>query len=334
MKATTDYERSHITDGVPLAIPAIRSLLKDMNKYLPGPVLKLWMEQTAPYLRFKDFITSSEFLFLVANCKSRTEAVAALPYGKVSVTPEPTGTYEIDEIVKYPGHPDQLLESMAEKYIVLDRTVFTGNTEKRLEKRSVSSHSKVRHAGDVPSLESFRKAISNTEQMAKIHRVIEDCQQKLNAAKLGGRLTFEEKHSDARTHEKPQRVKSAGMRKQNLSFLDTSSVMDTRKSVLDSSKCTGYIPPHVLFPKRPKFHKVIRRRKTSSPTASLKSPTRTWSLSRASGKWLCTSTGSFELKRTDTLDTSATTTNLSGRKKPSRRFSNTKSSTRLRDLLL
>lgn len=232
-----------MSDGVPLDTAVIKQILKEMNKYLPEPVLRLWLNSTGPYLRDKEGIAPHEFLFLVANCRNRMEAVQSLPYNRVTVTPQASGIYPLDEIVSYPSHPDALLESVSAKALALDQVTFLGNTDLRVDHSPSASSSD----SEAPSLEHFRKEISREVQMLKVRQTIESCQQRLNAAKLGGRLTFEARHSQhpASSFQKPKPQHQSSL----------SRLSQSRLSFFASTPYNAYIPPQVLFPPKPRFQK-------------------------------------------------------------------------------
>jgi len=225
---------------------AIKQLLKEMNKYLPLPVLRLWLTSTGPYLRDKDGIAPHEFLFLVANCRDRMEAVQSLPYNRVTVTPQASGIYPLDEVVGYPSHPDALLESLSTKALALDQVTFLGNTDLRVEPSQSASSSD----SEAPSLDHFRKQISRESQKLQVRQTIESCQQRLNAAKLGGRLTFEERYSQ---HQQPARSFSRPKPQHHSSL---SLLSQSRLSFFASTPYSAYIPPQALFPPKPRFQKA------------------------------------------------------------------------------
>lgn len=236
-----------MSDGVPVDAAEIKQLLKEMNKFIPEPVLRLWLTKTGPYLRDRESIAPHEFLFLVANCRDRMEAVQSLPYNRVTVIPQANGTYPLDEVVGYPSHPDALLESLAAKGLALDKITFIGNTDLRVEVRSQSASSSDTEA---PSLDHFRKEISHDSIKVQIRQTIENCQQRLNAAKLGGRLTFEERYSQ---NQLPVRSFAAQNKPAHHSFI--SSLTHSRLSFFAATPYSTYVPPQVLFPPKPRFQK-------------------------------------------------------------------------------
>ena len=254
----TSVSRS-MSDGIPLKAEVIRPLLKDMNKYIPNAVLELWVEKTAPYLREMDVIAPHECLFLVANCRNRTEAVQSLPYKQVTVTPEVSGMYALDEVVNHPSHPDSLLESLATKGLVLDHITFIGNTDLRLSE----PHSKPTPDDiEILDIDHFRRELNRDSQKNLIKQTIENCRQRLNAAKLGGRLAFEERHfKGKRMDTQPGKFAAP--------CVTSTSFTQSRLSFFSNTAYNTYIPPNILFPPKPRFRKgKCGKKLVNSPSLS------------------------------------------------------------------
>lgn len=239
------YQRSQISDGIPAVVPVLRALLKEVGRFLPDALLRLWLHTCSPYFRYPDLLCPHEFLFLAASAKDRSVLISKLPYGKVSVRPGVNGTFDIDEITSSPAHPDALLETQTAKSLLLSKVRFIGNTEKRPTPRSASHHT---------SIQDFKREISRQKQKEQLRRTLEDCQQKLNAAKLGGRLAYEERlNRPVQLSQSPKRKTSA---------VSTCTPQADRSTFFAQVHYTRYVPPHLLFPNRPKFTKVLKRRRS------------------------------------------------------------------------
>lgn len=305
------FQRRNFTEGVPKTVVEIRGLLKEMNKFMPEAIIKLWLEKCEPYLRSKDVIAPYEFLFLVANSRDRMEAIKSLPYTQMNIVPEANGTYEIDEIVNYPTHPDALLECMSSKTLALNRLHFLGNTELREEEISSDDSSVESPTVELQNIENFRKEISNTALKEQIKKVIEECQQKLNAAKLGGRLAFEERHSKSETIGRLVRKS-----RHTQSAVNLSSTPLSRKSFFAVTHFSAYVPPATLFPSRPRFEKVLPAKRLCD-TQFLRSRPTTASKSRDTKLHDRAEVTFFsEGKTADTLDLSVTSAKSVLHKRP------------------
>lgn len=247
VEAVAAYHRSQLTDSVPASVHVLRQLLKEANLFLPGPLLLLWVTSCSPYFRYKDLICPHEFLFLAANAKDRKALISNLPYSQMCISPKLNGIFPLDEIALSPAHPDLLLETQAAKTLLLDKICFIGNSEPRPTPPSASHRI---------SLDDFRKEICHPSQKEQMRRTLEGCQQKLNAAKLGGRLAFEEKHG------LPVRHSCSKSPRRKASCITPLTPQVDRSTFFAQVPFTAYVPPQLLFPTRPKFAKVLRRRRT------------------------------------------------------------------------
>ena len=247
VKAVAAYHRSQLTDGIPASLHVLKQLLKEVSRFLPEPLLRLWVTCCSPYFRYKDLISPHEFLFLAANAKDRTALISDLPYGQVCTSPKSNGTFPLDDITRNPAHPDLLLETQAAKTLLLDKVCFIGNSEPRPIPPSASHRI---------SLQDFRKEIGHQSHKEEMRRTLEDCQQKLNAAKLGGRLAFEERHG------LPVRQSFSRSPRRKASCVAPRTPQADRSTFFAQVHYSAYVPPHLLFPTRPKFTKVLRRKRT------------------------------------------------------------------------
>jgi hypothetical protein len=265
VKAVAAYHSSHFTDSVPASVPVLKQLLKEVNKFLPDPLLRLWVTRCSPYFHYKDQICPREFLFLAASAKNRAALISNLPYGQMCVHPGSDGTFPLDDIARSPAHPDFLLETQAAKNLVLDKVHFIGNSEARPMPTSASQRI---------SLHDFMKELSRQSQKEQLRKTLEDSQQKLNAVKLGGRLAYEERYCI------PIRQSLSQSPKKKSSGAAPLTPQADRSAFFSNVPYTTYVPPQLLFPIRPKFSKVLRRREVRTLAESSVSLARSVNLTK------------------------------------------------------